>query len=195
MLEAIKKSLKSSEQNFLHFIHAKIADPEVTKSINTCLQLVEDLNEYFCSEGEGSDLDSSSAEAHIEALENRLLSVIGSNQNKQKEILHNLMTNPKYAAHVNLPYVRRSYIHLSRLNSNPSLTDVDICLEHLEKNFSSVSHVDRDMINWLLIIRGMLDIGGNTKKVEEKLISWKNQGPCLILDERNIQAKNNPIFI
>ena len=87
MLEAIKKNLQSSEQNFLHFIHAKIADPEVTKSINTCLQLVEDLNEYFCSEVGGSDLDSSSAVAHIEALENRLLSVIGSNQNKQKEIL------------------------------------------------------------------------------------------------------------
>ena len=105
------------------------------------------------------------------------------------------MTNPKYATtYVYLPYVRRSYIHLSKLNSNPSLTDLDICLEHLEKNFSSVGHVDRNMINWLLIIRGMLDIGGNTKKVEEKLI-WKNQGPCLISDERNIQAKNNPIWV
>ena len=195
LLETIKKSLKLNEQKFVHFIHAKIPDPEVAKSITTCLQLVKDLNEYFCTEGGGRHLDSCSDEAHIKALENRLLSVIGLYQKKRKEILYDLMTNPKYAAHVNLPYVRRSFIHLSKLNSNPSLTDLDICLKHLEKNFSSVGHVDRDMINWLLIIRGMSYIGGNTKTVEEKLISWKNQGPCLISDNRNIQAKNNPIWV
>ena len=193
LLEAIKKSSKSSEQNFLQFIHA-VADLEVTKSIDTCFQRVKDLNEYICAENGGADLDSCSAEAHIKALENRLLTIIGSNEKKRKEILYDLMTNPKYAAHVNLLYVRRSYIHLSKLNSNPSLTDLDICLEHLEKNFSLVGHFDRDMMNWLLIIRGMSDIGGDAKKVEEKLISWKYQGPSLISDKRNIQAKNNPIW-
>lgn len=194
LLEAIKKSSKSSEQRFLQFIHAA-ADPEVTKSIATCFQLVKDLNEYICAEDGGNNLDSCSEEAYIKSLENRLLTTIGTNPKKRKEILYDLMTNSKYTAYVNLPYVRRSYIHLSQLNCNPSPTDLDICLEHLEKNFSLVGHVDRDMMNWLIIIRGMSVIGGDTTKVEKKLNSWKCEGPCLISDKRNIQAKNNPVWV
>ena len=194
LLEAIKKSSKSSEQKFLQLIHT-VKDPEVNKSIATCFQLVKDLNEYICTENGDSDPSICSDEAHIKALENRLLTIIGTNQKKRKEILFDLMTNSKYNSYVNLPYVRRSYIHLAQLNNNPSPTDLDICLEHLEKNFSLVGHVDRDMMNWLLIIRGMSDIGGNTEKVEKKLISWKCKGPCLTSDKRNIQVKNNPIWV
>ena len=41
----------------------------------------------------------------------------------------------------------------------------------------------------------MSDIGGNNEKVEKKLISWKCKGPCLTTDRRNIQVKNNPIWV
>ena len=105
------------------------------------------------------------------------------------------MTDTKYATHVNLPNIRRSYIHLCDLESTPIQTDMEICLKHLENNFDSEGHLDQDMMNWLLIIRNLPYIGIDTKKIEKRLISWRNQGPCLVNARRNIQAKNNPLWV
>ena len=194
LLEVIKKSCKLSEQKFLKFVHC-IPDTEVSKSIDTCFQLIKELNEYISSGEGGRDLDSFSDEAYLKDLESKLLKILGSNKEKQKEILYDLMTNSKYASHVNLPCVRRSYIHLCQLGSDPSPTDSDTCLEHLESNFKLVGHVDRDMMNWLLIARNLPNIGGDMKKIEEKLLSWKHKGPCIIPDKRNIQTTNNPVRV
>ena len=194
LLDVIKKTCKLSEQKFLEFVHC-IPDTEVAKSIDTCFQLVKELNEYICSGEGGRDLDSCSDEAYLKDLESKLLNILGSNKAKQKEILYDLMTNSKYTAFVNLPCVRRSYIHLCHLESNPTPIDSDTCLEHLENNFKLVGHVDRDMMNWLLITRNLPDVGGDTKKIEEKLLSWKHQGPCISADKRNIQTTNNPVRV
>ena len=194
LLDVIKKTCKLSERKFLEFVHC-IPDTEVAKSIDTCFQLVKELNEYVCSGEGGKNLDSCSDEAYLKDLESKLLNILGSNKAKQKEILYDLMTNSKYTAYVNLPCVRRSYIHLCHLESNPTPIDSDTCLEHLESNFKLVGHVDRDMMNWLLITRNLPDVGGDTKKIEEKLLSWKHQGPCIIADKRNIQTTNNPVRV
>ena len=198
LLEAIKKSLKSSEHRFLEFVHC-IPDPEVAKSIDTCMQLLKELNEYWswakpCTGEEDRDLSICSEEARVKTLEIRLLGILGSSKEKQKGIMHDLMTKCS-GANVNLPYIRRSYIHLCHLNSNPLPPDLDTCLNVLEKNFEVVGHVDKDMKNWLLIVRNMPDIGGNLETIEKKLFLWKENGPSLITDKRNIRATNDPVWV
>lgn len=197
LLEAIKKSLKLNERRFLEYVHC-IPDTEVSKSIDTCMQLVKDLKEYWAkpfAREENRDLITCSEEARVKTLEIRLLDIIGSSKEKQKSIMHDLMTMTKYqGANVNLPSIRRSYIHLCRLSSNPSPPDLDTCLYALEKNFEVIGHVDKDMKNWLLVVRNLPDIGGNLETIEKKLISWKENGPSLIVDKRNIRATNDPIW-
>jgi len=167
-----------------------LQDEEVAKSTDTCFHLVQELKEYICVENGERDLDSCADEAHFESC---LLNIIGSSKEKRKEILYELMT--KFSSYVKLPYVRRSYIHLCQLDSGASIKDMDTCLQLLESNFTSVGHADRDMLNWLLIIRNLPNIGGNIKKVEEKLLSWKQQGPCMTGGKHHIQAQNNPISV
>jgi len=193
LLEAIKKS-KTRQQEFLKFLHG-IADTEVSSSIDTCLQLVKELNELSGSTEGEMDLDSSNNKAHLKTLEIRLLSIIGSSKKERKDILHDLMTNYAGAARVNLPYIRRSYIHLCQLDSKPSPNDLDKCLNALESNFEMVGYNDRDMKNWLLITKSIPTIGGNVKKVEEKLVLWKDQGAHLVMNKRKIQSINNPIWV
>ena len=192
LLEAIKKSTKSNEE-FIKLVHS-IPDMEVSKSVDTCTHLVKELKEYVCNGYGRKSLDDYSDEARLKKYESRLHYITGSRE-KQKEILFDIMTNSKYAAHVNLPYVRRSYIRLCQLGSNAMLTDLNICLQHLENNFTSIGHVDQDMMNWLLIIRNLPHIGGSTKIVEQKLISWKKHGPSLAKGKRNIQVTNNPLWV
>ena len=193
LLEAIKKSTRMNEHKFLEFV-LSIPDVEVAKSVDTCSKLVKELNEYICSGDGRKDFNDYSDEARLKKYEKHLHSIMGSRK-KQKEILYDLMTDTKYAGFVNLPYVRRSYIHLCQLGSSPIQTDMKTCLQQLENNFSSEGHVDQDMINWLLIIRNLPHVGGNTKTVEERLISWKNQGPYIVNAKRNVQQKNNPLWV
>ena len=192
LLEAIKRKCKLNEKKFVKFIHC-IQDEEVAKSTDTCFHLVKELKDYICVEDGQRDLDGCADEAHLKSLESRLLNIIGSSKEKRKEILYELMT--KFAAYVKVPNVRRSYIHLCQLDSGASVKDMDTCLQILESNFTSVGHADRDMLNWLLIVRNLPNIGGNVKKVEEKLLSWKQQGPCMTAGKHHIQAQNNPIFV
>jgi len=190
LLEAIKKRSKVIKQNqkFLSFIH-QLPNQEVAGSIDSCRQLIKDLNEIICTE---QSFDSCRDEAHLKSLESRLLDIIGASEKEQKEILCFLMRRPMY---VNLLHIRRNYIHLCKLDSCTSPTDLDFCLNLVEENFKLVGHVDRDMKNWILIIKNVPDIGGNLKNVEEKLLLWKNQGPCITEDKQKIQVKNNPLWV
>lgn len=193
LLEAIKKSKMTDEHQFLKLVHS-LPDPEVTKSVDTCLQLVKELNEYVCAGDGRKNMDDYSYEAYLKKYEHRLHSIMGSRE-KQKKNLYDLMTNTNYVGFVDLQFVRRSYIHLCQLGSNPEQRDMEICLKELESNFSSVGHVDQDMKNWLLIIRNLPNIGTNTKEVEKRLILWKNLGPCLDNTKRIIQVKNDPLWV
>lgn len=186
LLEAIKKRFKVSKQyqNFLNFVH-QLSDLEVAGSIDSCRQLIKDLSEMIY---EGQSFDRNRDETHLKSLECRLLDIIGASEKEQKEILRFLMKRPMY---VNLLHIRRSYIHLCQPNSP---TDLDFCLELLEENFKLVGHVDRDMKNWLLIIKNLPNVGGNLKIVEEKLLLWRNEGPCITEDKRKIKVKNNPLW-
>ena len=193
LLEAIKKGTKTNEHQFLTLVHS-IPEEEVAKSIDTCLQLVQELNEYLDAGDGRKNFDDYCDEAHLKKLENRLYSIMGSRK-KQKEILYDLMTDRKYITHVNLPCVRRSYIHLCQLGSSPMQADLEMCLKQLENNFSSEGYADQDMRNWLLIIRNLPRIGADTKTVEKVLISWKNQAPYVVNVKRNIQVKNDPLWV
>ena len=193
LLEAIKKRTKTNEHQFLKLVH-DIPDEQVSKSVDTCLQLVKELNEYICAEEGRKSFDDYSNEARLKKCENSLHSIMGSRE-KQKKILYDLMTDSNYATHVNLPNIRRSYIHLCDLESSPTQADREICLKELESNFRSEGHIDQDMMNWLLIIRNLPFIGVDTKYIEERLIAWKNEKPCLVNAKRNIQAKNNPLWV
>ena len=190
LLEAIKRKSKVNKQNkkFLHFVH-QLPDQEVSGSVDSCKQLIKDLNEIIC---EGQSFDKCRDEAHLKSLESRLLDVIGASEKEQKEILRFLMERPMY---VNLLHIRRNYIHLCHLDSCPSPTDSDFCLELLEEIFKSTGHVDRDMKNWLSIIKNVPTIGGNLKVVEQKLLLWKNKGPSVTEDKQKIQIKNNPVWV
>ena len=190
LLEAMKKRFKVSKQyqSFFNYIH-QLTNPEVAGSPDRCKQLIKDLSEMISEE---QSFDNCRDEAHLKSLENRLLAVIGASAQEQKDILRFLMKRPMY---VNLLYIRRSYIHLCDLDFCPSLMDLDYCLELLEENFKLAGHVDRDMKDWLLIIKNLPDIGGNLKKVEERLLLWKNQGPSITEDKQKIQAKNNPLWV
>ena len=191
LLEAIKKSLKVNDQKFLEFVHC-IHDTEVAKSFDTCLDLVKALNEYV-DEDEGRDLDGCGGEIGFRNLESRLFSIMGSRE-KQLKVLHKLIT--KDDAHVNLPYIRRSYIHLCQLKSNRSMDfDTSTLLMALEKNFESVGYVDKDMLAWLSVTRNMPDIGGNIITIEEKLLMWKRQGPSVIQNKRSIPPINDLILV
>ena len=190
LLEVIKKRSKVSKQYqyFLNFVH-QLPDPEVAGSVDRCRQLIKDLSEMIYEE---QSFDRCREETHLKYLESRLLDVIGASEKEQKEILCFLMERPMY---VNLLHIRRSYIHLCHLDSCRSPTDFDYCLQLLEENFKSTGHVDRDMKDWLLIIKNVPTIGGNLKVVEEKLLLWKNQGPCITEDKQKIQVKNNPLWV
>ena len=194
LLEAIKKS-KTRQQEFLKFLH-DITDTEVSSSIDTCLQLVKELNGLIGStEGEKELNSCNDDKVHLKSLEIRLLSVIGSSKKERKDILHDLMTTYAGSARVNLPYIRRSYIHLCQLDSKPSPTDLKTCLNALERNFEMVGYNDRDMMNWLLVTKNIPTIGGNIRKVEDKLVLWKDRGVHLVMDKRKIQSTNNPIWV
>ena len=192
LLEAIKKRSKFSKkhQSFLNYVH-QLPDPEVAGSVDSCKQLIKDLSEMIYEE---QSFDRCRVETHLKYLESRLLDVIGANEKEQKKILSFLMEKPN-SMYVNLLHIRRNYIHLCHLDSCGSPTDFDYCLQLLEENFKSAGHIDRDMKDWLLIIKNLPTIGGNLKVVEEKLISWKNQGPCITEDKQKIQVKNNPLWV
>ena len=190
LLEAIKKRHEVSKHNqkFLNCVH-QLPEPEVAGSVDSCRQLIKDLNEMI---SEGPSFDRCRDEAHLKSLECRLLDIIGASEKEQKEILCFLMKKPMY---VNLVHIRRSYVHLCHPDCCTSPTDLEFCLHLLEENFKLVGHVDRDMKNWLLIIKNIPKVGGNLKEVEEKLLLWKTQGPCITDDKQKIQVKNNPLWV
>ena len=188
LLKAIKGSKGNRE--FLKFLN-DISEAEVSGSINTCLQIVKELNELLLVEEE-TDFDSGD-KARLKLLEVSLLDIIGSNKNERKKILLEVMK--KYSNHVNLPSITRSWIQLCLFDAKPTPEELDICYNALEENFKVLGHVDRDMRNWLLVTRHMPDIGGNITKIEEKLCLWKTKGPCINTGKRTIQATNNPIWV
>ena len=192
LLETIKKNLKVNDQKFLEFIHCT-QDTEVAKSIDTCLHLVKSLNEYI-AEDEVRDLDGYGGEVALRSLESRLFGIIGSKE-KQIKALNELIT--KNDAHINLPYIRRSYIHLCRVKYKKFPTDFDTStlLLALEKNFEAVGYVDKDMLTWLSVTRNMADVGGNIKTVEEKLLMWKRQGPSVLESKRSILPTNDHVLV
>ena len=170
---------------------------EVSGSTDTCSQLVKELEEHIQVDEGKKEFNSfsdraHSDRAHLKSLKSSLFNIVGSNLEECKKILFDLMTT--YAAHVYLPSVRRNYVHLC-LETSPSSTELNTCLEVLEKNFEVVGHVDRDMINWISIKRNMPDVGNDTEKIEKTLLSWKNHGPCIITDKRKIETTNNPVWV
>jgi len=108
------------------------------------------------------------------------------------------MTTYAGSSRVNLPYVRRSYIHLFQLDSKPSPTNLNACLNAIESNFEMPKYNDRDMMIWLLITKkniSIYTIGGNIRKVEDKLVLWKDiRRPFSYIDKRKIQSTINPIW-
>ena len=191
LLKAIKKSCSESAQEFLKFLHG-IPDLETSGSVATCLQLVKDLKQRI-SRSEGvTELDNYEDMAHLKHLETLLYDIMGFSRKELKDKWFELMT--KYAAHVNLPSVRRSFIHLCLQDPHPSLSDLDTCLLALEDNFKMVGFIDRDMKDWLQITRNIPNVGGNLKEVEKRLLLWKRDGPNLVMNKRNIQANNNPLL-
>ena len=189
LLKAIKGSKGSKD--FLKFLN-DISDAEVSGSINTCLQIVKELKEILFAEEEETDFDSGD-KARLKVLESSLLDIMGSNKTERKQILYEIMT--KYANHVNLPSITRSWVQLCLLDANPTPVELDSCYNALEENFKVLGHVDRDMRNWLLVTRHIPDIGGNIEKVEEKLCLWKNKGPSINTSNRSIQIANNPVWV
>ena len=189
LLKAIKGSKGSKE--FLKFLN-DISDMEISGSINTCLQIVKELKEILFGEEEETDFDSGDT-AHLKLLESDLLEIMGSNKRERKQILFEIMT--KYANHVNLPSITRSWVQLCLLDANPTPEELDNCFNALEENFKVLGHVDRDMRNWLLVTRNIPHIGGNIKMVEEKLCLWKNKGPSISTSRRSIQIPNNPVWV
>lgn len=192
LLKAIKKGYSENEQEFLKFLHG-IPDLETSGSVATCLRLVKDLEQRISRNGGAIELENYYEDmAHLKHLETVLYDIMGFSRKELKYKWFELMT--KYAAHVNLPSVRRSYIHLCLQDPHPSPSDLDTCLQALEDNFELVGFIDRDMKDWLQITKNMPNIGGNLKEMEKRLLAWKHDGPNVVMNKRNIQANNNPLL-
>ena len=63
-----------------------------------------------------------------------------------------------------------------------------------EKNFEHLGYNDRDMINWLRVIKNIPAVARDLTKIEEQLLLWKD-GPCVTPNKESIQSKNNPLLV
>ena len=184
LLEEFKR--KVHKNKFFELLHA-CECLEVVNSIDACHYLIEKLRD-FIQNGEGGK-DADSYEHSIAVHESHLTSVAGSVSDQKRSLLKLIRTCPKdvYKAHF-----RRSYVSLC-INNPTDLNWRDL-KDLTEKNFEHLGYNDRDMSNWLQVIKNIPNVARDMKIIEEQLLLWKD-GPCITPNKESIQSKNDPLFV
>lgn len=188
LLEDMKR--KVHETKFFDLLDS-CGSIEVMNSIDACHYLIEKLKDFVQS-GEGGK-DANSYERFVEIHEDRLTSIAGSVSHQKTNLLKRMKT---CSNDVDLAYLRRSYVSLCvRTSYNNSEC---VCWEQLkdftEKIFEHLGYNDRDMINWLQVIKNIPTVARDMTKIEEQLLLWKN-GPCITANKESSQSKNDPLFV
>lgn len=160
---------------------------EVVNSIDACHYLIEKLKDFIQSGEGGKDADS--YEHSVTVHESHLTSIAGSVSDQKKSLLKLIKTcsDDVYKAHF-----RRSYVSLC-INNPTDLNWRDL-KDLTEKNFEHLGYNDRDMSNWLQVIKNIPNVARDMTKIEEQLLLWKD-GPCVTPNNGSIQSKNNPLFV
>ena len=183
LLEEMKKKVHKTE---FYTLLDKSGDSEIINSIDTCHYLIQKLNDFVKS-GEGGK-DAESYEFSVKRQEQRLHAIAGSTEDQKRdtwklvEICSDNVTKARY---------RRSYVNLC-VRYPTELLDWNRLMNLTEENFKYLGYNDRDMQNWLMIIKEIPPVAKDIQKVEELLLQWKD-GPCVPSTERVDQAKNDPM--
>ena len=184
LLEEMKN--KVHKTNFYTLL-SNSGDSEIINSIDSCHYLIEKLNDFVKS-GEGGK-DAVSYEFSIKKQEQRLNSVAGSIEDQKKNIwdLIEICSDCETKA-----YYIRSYVSLCVHNPTELLS-----WEHMrnltEQNFKYLGCNDRDMHNWLMIIKNIRPVARDIKLIEKQLLSWKD-GPCVSSVQNRIHDTNDPMY-
>ena len=183
LLEEMKN--KVHKTNFFTLL-SNSGDSEIIHSVDSCHYLIKKLND-FVKGGEG-DKDVS-YEISIKIQEQRLNSVAGSIEDQKKNIwdLIEICSDCETKA-----YYTRSYVSLCVHNPTELLS-----WEHMrnltEQNFKYLGCNDRDMHNWLMIIKNIQPVARDIKLIEKQLLSWKD-GPCVSSVQNRIHDTNDPMY-
>ena len=187
LLEDIKR--KVHKNKFFDILYS-CGNIEVVNSIDACRCLIEKLKDFVHSGEGGKDADS--YEHSVTVQESRLTGIAGSVHDQKKNLIKLIKTcsNDVHRAHF-----RRSYVSLCiHTNlSNPSVYWQDL-KDLTEKNFEHLGYNDRDMSNWVQIIKNVPGVARDMTAIEEQLLLWKD-GPCVTPNKESVRSKNNPLFV
>ena len=163
LLEKMKKEIPTT--NFFEHIYS-CPDLEVANTIGACHQLLAKLDE-FIKIGEGGK-NADTYEISIKKHKQRLYGIIESKAAYKKALLGFL----EGCSDKRRPYFIRSYVNFCIVNSEPD-TDWDVLKQRTEENLTCLNYDDRDMKNWLLIIRNISKVASDMKLIEEQLVLWQ----------------------
>ena len=184
LLEEMKK--KAHKTDFYSLLDNS-GDLEIIKSIDTCHYLIKKLNDFITS-GEGGK-DAESYQFSVTKQENRLHFVAGSIEDQKRDTwkLVEICSSCETKA-----YYRRSYVSLCVHNPTDWL-DWNNLRSLTEENFKYLGCNDRDMHNWLIIIKNIRPVARDIKLIEKQLLSWKD-GPCVSSVKNSIHDTNDPMY-
>ena len=183
LLEEMKK--KAHKTNFYTLLDNS-GDSKIINSIDTCHYLIEKLNDFVKS-GEGGK-DAESYEFSVKRQEQHLRIIAGSIEDQKRntwklvEICSDNVTKARY---------RRSYVNLCVRNPTKFL-DWNHLMNLKKENFKYLGYNDRDMQNWLMIIKEIPPVARDIQQIEKLLLLWKD-GHCVPSTERIDQSTNDPM--
>ena len=172
LLEKMKEAIPKTK--FFGVVYS-CPDLEVANSIGACHQLLAKLDEFIKSGEGGKDADSYN-EIFIKKHKRRLYTIIESKELYKKNLLDSIddCKDDKRRTHFVRNYV--SYI----LDNFTLETDWVYLKEITEGNFRCLEYVDdRDMKNWLLIIRNIPKVATDMRQIEDQLVLWQRSTTSL----------------
>ena len=189
LLEDIKRKVHTNK--FFDVLHS-CGNLEVVNSIDACHHLIEKLKD-FAHSGEGGK-DADSYEHSVTVQESRLTAIAGSVNDQKNDLLKLMKT---CSNDVQQAYFRRSYVSLC-IHTNLRGPTEHFYWQDLkdltEKNFQYLGYNDRDMNNWVQIVKNVPAVARDMTAIEEQLLLWK-EGPCVTPNTESLRSKNNPLFV
>ena len=186
-LKLLEEMKKKSSKSDLFTLLGNSDDLEIINSIDTCHYLIEKLNDFVKS-GEGGK-DAESYDFFVKMQQQRLYAIVGSIEDQKRSIWKLVEVSPDCETKA---YNKRSFVSLCVHNPTEYL-DWNHLRSLTEENFKYLGYNDRDMQNWLMIIKNIPPVAKNIQAIEKQLLSWKD-GPHVLSTKKKVQSTHDPMY-